>query len=403
MKKLLFFVAGVYLAVNVNAQIATSVQILDTRSENNGPNTYRFESKFDFKLRETVGVPGSGGYSGMLTIAPWGDNSGDKNHQLNFNNGGIFYRTGWPQNTTWEAWRKLILEDTNGNLGLGTTSVPIDKLQIGDFNNTNNYKINIPGVYNFEQIRLGQYGNGACGLEFINHTGLNTSGGVRFSSDIDRGVVGLQIQTANSASSLSELNYITRLSITNTGFIGIGGAPIDNRKVMIYGSDNTPSGIALDVKNLGGEDILSCNNDASVNIGYSSTLNVLRNGNVGIGTTDPQAKLHVNGDLRVDGQIYHRGTLKSQEIKVEIPNGTWKDYVFHPSYKLKSLTEVEQYIQTNGHLPEIPSTKEVEQNGVNVGEMQAKLLQKVEELTLYVIELKKENEEIKKELKKIKE
>jgi hypothetical protein len=102
---------------------------------------------------------------------------------------------------------------------------------------------------------------------------------------------------------------------------------------------------------------------------------------VGIGTEDPKNLLDV------------KGTIHAQEVKVDMNN--WSDFVFHPSYQLKPLIEVEKFIKTNGHLEDIPSATEVEQNGVNVGEMQAKLLQKVEELTLYVIELKKEIEQLK--------
>ncbi|MOA38224.1 hypothetical protein D3C78_1598840 [compost metagenome] len=69
--------------------------------------------------------------------------------------------------------------------------------------------------------------------------------------------------------------------------------------------------------------------------------------------------------------------------------------MFEPDYKLRSLSEVEMFIKLNKHLPEIPSAKEVENNGIAVGEMNAKLLQKIEELTLYLIEMKKENEELK--------
>jgi len=76
----------------------------------------------------------------------------------------------------------------------------------------------------------------------------------------------------------------------------------------------------------------------------------------------------------------------------------WSDFVFNEDYHLKPLNEIEEFIKINKHLPEIPSAKEVEANGVALGEMQAKLLQKVEELTLYMIELKKENDTIKKKL-----
>jgi hypothetical protein len=113
----------------------------------------------------------------------------------------------------------------------------------------------------------------------------------------------------------------------------------------------------------------------------------INSGNFGIGVTNPQNKLDVNG------------TIHAREVKVDLTG--WSDFVFHPSYQLKPLTEVEQFIKTNGHLQDIPSAAEVEQNGVNVGEMQTKLLQKVEELTLYVIEKDKEISEQKKILEKL--
>lgn len=84
------------------------------------------------------------------------------------------------------------------------------------------------------------------------------------------------------------------------------------------------------------------------------------------------------------------GTIRSKEVKIEASG--WSDFVFNKDYKLPSLSEVENHIKEKGTLSDIPSEKEVMQSGINLGEMQAKLLQKIEELTLYVIELKKENE-----------
>ena len=109
-------------------------------------------------------------------------------------------------------------------------------------------------------------------------------------------------------------------------------------------------------------------------------------GNVGIGTANPTSLLDVNG------------TIRSKEVKIEATG--WSDFVFAEDYKLPSLSTVETHIKEHKHLPNIPSEAEVMENGISVGEMQAKLLQKIEELTLYVIELKKENEEIKKQLLK---
>ena len=101
-------------------------------------------------------------------------------------------------------------------------------------------------------------------------------------------------------------------------------------------------------------------------------------GEVGIGTISTGSH-----KLAVEGSIGAR------EVKVQASG--WSDFVFEKDYDLKSLEEVESHIAENGHLPEIPSQADVEENGINLGEMDAKLLQKIEELTLYLIEQNKQN------------
>jgi len=116
-------------------------------------------------------------------------------------------------------------------------------------------------------------------------------------------------------------------------------------------------------------------------IGQSHTnvfMSFKPDGNIGIGTLTPNAKLTVNGNIR------------AKEIKVETAN--WPDYVFARDYKLPSLDETEQHIKEKGHLPGIPSAKEVKENGVELGEMNKKLLLKIEELTLHLIEQNKQLE-----------
>ena len=114
--------------------------------------------------------------------------------------------------------------------------------------------------------------------------------------------------------------------------------------------------------------------------GASVKISILQNGNVGIGTTNPTYKLSVNGNIR------------SKEVVVE---SGWADYVFKEDYKLLSLPETETFIIANKHLPGVPSAKEIQENGLALGDLQAKMMAKIEELTLHVIELKKEIEALK--------
>lgn len=107
-------------------------------------------------------------------------------------------------------------------------------------------------------------------------------------------------------------------------------------------------------------------------------------GKVGIGTTNPDMKLTVNGKIH------------AEEVKIDL-NIPAPDYVFKEDYNLRSLEDVEEYIRENSHLPEIPSAKEFEQNGVMQAEMDMCLLKKIEELTLYTIQQQKEIEKLKKE------
>ncbi len=111
-------------------------------------------------------------------------------------------------------------------------------------------------------------------------------------------------------------------------------------------------------------------------------LRIRANGDVGIGTTTPDAKLAVNGNIH------------TKEIKVDLTN--WPDYVFEDTYTLPTLQEVADHIATKGHLINIPSAAEVEENGIQLGEMNAKLLEKIEELTLYTIAQEKEIKELQK-------
>ena len=115
----------------------------------------------------------------------------------------------------------------------------------------------------------------------------------------------------------------------------------------------------------------------------SKGIRIAPSGNVGIGTTNPQYPLSVNG------------TIQAKEV---IVNTGWSDYVFGPDYRVRPLTEVAAFIKANHHLPDIPSEAEVKQNGVSLADMQAKLLAKIEELTLQMIQLNEKNRALEKKV-----
>ncbi|WP_420319188.1 hypothetical protein [Ekhidna sp.] len=197
-----------------------------------------------------------------------------------------------------------------------------------------------------------------------------------------------------------------RMRIAGNGNVGIGTTNTGNGKLTINGSNNNL--LRLENEGYGNEStlrfraksstgatlhadisVLSTGNDKgylgfkvphnnSTNTGYDMIINDA--GNVGIATTSPDEKLTV------------KGTVHAQEVRVDL-SVPGPDYVFEPTYNLRTLEETEAYIQSNKHLPEIPSAKEMEANGVQLGEMNMLLLKKIEELTLHLIEANKTSQQ----------
>lgn len=122
-----------------------------------------------------------------------------------------------------------------------------------------------------------------------------------------------------------------------------------------------------------------------------NTENIYYEGNVAIGRINVPSGFN----FALDGKMI------TKEVKVTLDG--WSDFVLKPEYSLMPIQEVENYILLNNHLPSIPTEKEVKENGINIGDMNAKLLQKIEELTLYMIEQNKKNEEQSKEIEILKQ
>ncbi len=201
----------------------------------------------------------------------------------------------------------------------------------------------------------------------------------------------------NGVNYQSPSNALTVLKNGNTG-IGLVSPP---SKLSILGGTDKTSGFSI---NRG--DVYTCiYNQPATNAGviqvYSQgNANTIGNspyaldlqpegGNVEIGphSNNSSYRLSVNGDIRTKRIVVETG---------------WSDFVFERSYELKSLEEVEQYIEQNGHLPGMPSTNEVESNGGDLGQLVKLQMQKIEELTLYIIQQNKRIEAIQNELTALK-
>ena len=162
-------------------------------------------------------------------------------------------------------------------------------------------------------------------------------------------------------------NYQSNYAVSPTIYDGI-------QNILPYNEDNGPS-----------HTYKTNVDEYAVNTGTYQNRNAYFTGNVGIGTTNPTSKLTVAGNIA------------SREVKVTVDAGA--DFVFENNYNLPSLDSVDKFITENKHLPEIASAEEMKKDGINLSEMNIKLLQKIEELTLYMIEMKKEIETLKKDKK----
>jgi hypothetical protein len=198
--------------------------------------------------------------------------------------------------------------------------------------------------------------------------------------------------TATSGAAGSTATLTNKLAITKDGKTGVG--TIDPKELLhvngniTLGGNNT--GYRFNTYNNGGTKYVSSGYGAAFTLGTDGTL--LYSNTSSSGAADGSATLNNAFAIDKNGTVYAK--------KVKVTQTTWADDVFEKEYKLMSLPELEAYIKKYQHLPGVASTAEVEKHGTDVAEIQATLLRKIEELTLYVIELQKQVEKLKQSSKK---
>ncbi len=264
----------------------------------------------------------------------------------------------WTQNAT------DIYNSNSGNVAIGNTSSPNAKLLVKGGrevrvlpNSSSDHYISFYNSQGAEVGRIEEYGG---------TTAFTKQGGV----------IGIRARNGGSISFLtgdSSSSGIERMVITENGDIGIGAGIPPSAKLDLNTNTLRCGGVYFN------------NSDPTVGGFLSQSANA-------------PITFHINGAMVM--KINSSGTAYCKELEVKLP--PFPDYVFDENYQLMSLDELELSIKKEKHLPGIPSAADIEENGIGVGTLQAKMMEKIEELTLYLIEANKEIEALKNEVRELK-
>ena len=379
---------------NVGVKTSSPVTDLDVRGE------IAFGGASNQRLRQVVGentgedmlvANEQGNYHQRIKII-------DGNTQQGLSQGFAF-ETSSNAGTAWDR----VVSILDGKVGIGANS-PQGLLHVLTTNISNSHYLVGASIIEGADSRLQLIStDNGYASSFIHLSSVPEAGGVNrhwgiMHTGIERNDR-LEIGYGTTSSSLysGAWDLPAKMVIETSGEVGIG-RPVPTAQLDVYRDATTGDWANIDISKatlriednssvmyIDGNTLYSTNN--LMNIGTMS------NDWLSLGTNSTERlRIHANGRVSIGTAVTGShllsvgGSIRSQEVVVE---SGWADYVFDPDYDMKSLEEVEEFIKENKHLPGIPSAVEVEKNGVNLGEMNAKLLEKIEELTLHQIEMMK--------------
>lgn len=290
--------------------------------------------------------------------------------------------------------------DNSGNIGIGTTS-PDKKLDVETSGTSTVMQISKPwtgsGTTNFNLVEIDNtynfgYGTGLLamggkiGVKGYTANGGQTGYGV-YGEGFGAGGTSYGVYATASATAAPAYGIYA----TTTGGTSQWAGYFDGRVQVNGGGDVeiTSGGYIVSGLTTGTNIAMDNNEIMARNNGAVSTLYLNNNGGT-ISMNNLAGSVIIGGTVPATGYLLSvDGKVICEELKVQM-SGSWPDYVFADDYKLMSIYELEQSIKQNNHLPGIPSAKEIEAEGLEVGEMQKMMMEKIEELTLYIIELQKQ-------------
>lgn len=314
----------------------------------------------------------------------------------------------------------MSISRTGGKVGIGTTN-PIGKFQVqgaageqaagqvhivgnGEGGPGDAYISFDEGAEANSKWSIGVKDNGNV---FAISQGLTMDAAPKFVIKEDDGDVG--IGTTSPTSLLHIKGGSSDLTIDETP--GVSGNSADIYLRNLDASDAVTNQLNIFAEGSGSYIFAQKSSDPllSLGVGFDKALNIRAGKKVGIGTTTPSERLEVDGNIKTSGKIIIGTTQPTGEFagfklavdgqivakEVTVQDADWADFVFADDYQLKTLDEVKTFINDNSHLPDVPSEQEILKNGLSLAEMQKIQMQKIEELTLYVIQLKEELELVK--------